>query len=384
MPPWGRGLQVAIAWLAACTGVLAQDLPRGTIIDAVACADAPDETYALYLPSGYTPDRPWSLLLGFHPGARGRAIVETYREAAERYGYIVAGSNTSRNGPWEASIRAVRAVSKDLGQRFAIDARRLYLTGQSGGARVAMEVALGPNDVAGVIASSAGFADARPRSSARFAVFATAGIDDFNLGEMQALDEALRSPHRLAVFDGGHALPPPDVALEAVEWLELQAMRDRRRDVEPAMVAAWLAARRTRADRADDDLARLRALGAIVADFDRLADVAAERARVDALERDPAVKKARARDRDQRRAESRELAEALELEARLRDADTRAGGLARLNAMLAGWSQAANADTPSAGRSRARRLLGQLAGGAGLRIRDEEYRALLQKYRWRG
>ena len=28
---------------------------------------------------------------GFHPGARGRAIVDTYQAAAERYGYVVVG-----------------------------------------------------------------------------------------------------------------------------------------------------------------------------------------------------------------------------------------------------------------------------------------------------
>ena len=43
------------------------------------------------------------------PGARGRAIVETYQAAAEQYGYIVAGSNTSRNGPWAISMASVRA-----------------------------------------------------------------------------------------------------------------------------------------------------------------------------------------------------------------------------------------------------------------------------------
>jgi poly(3-hydroxybutyrate) depolymerase len=134
----------------------AQDLPRGVPIDAVTVADDPAQTYALYLPSDYTPDRAWSLLLAFHPGARGIAFVEKYRAAAERYGYIVAGSNNARNGSWDTITRAVRAVSKDVGRRFAVDAARVYLTGHSGGARVAMEVALGPNDIAGVIASSAG------------------------------------------------------------------------------------------------------------------------------------------------------------------------------------------------------------------------------------
>jgi len=78
--------------------VVAQDLPRGQIVDEVACAGDPAQSYALYLPSNYTRDRAWSLLVAFHPVARGRAMVETCRAAAEKYGYIVAGSNTSRNG----------------------------------------------------------------------------------------------------------------------------------------------------------------------------------------------------------------------------------------------------------------------------------------------
>src|SRR6185436_18956147 len=144
----------------------------------------------------------------FHPGARGRQMVEKYQAAAEQYGYIVAGSNTSRNGPWSVSMTAVHAVSTDLGQRFSIDAERLYLTGLSGGARVAMMVALGKNNIAGVIASSAGFPDSQPRASVPFAVFGTAGTEDFNYIEMRQLDRKLTSPHRLVVFDGGHTLPP--------------------------------------------------------------------------------------------------------------------------------------------------------------------------------
>ena len=31
-------------------------------------------------------------------------IVDKYRAAAERFGYSVAGSNNSRNGPWETSV----------------------------------------------------------------------------------------------------------------------------------------------------------------------------------------------------------------------------------------------------------------------------------------
>lgn len=370
---------IARLWLGS-----GQDLPRGTVIEHVTCTEDPTETYALYLPSDYAPDRAWSLLLAFHPGARGEQMVALYREAAERYGYVVAGSTTSRNGPWEASARAVRAVSKDVARRFTIDAARLYLTGHSGGARLAMEVALGPNDVAGVIASSAGFGDARPRRNVKFAVFGTAGRDDFNYREMRALDAALSTPHALSVFDGGHVLPPPEVAMQAIEWLELQAMRSGRRERNQAQVEAWYGVRRRLLEGTPDVVTRQRLLRSLVADFDGLRDTHADRAAQDALARDSAARTALAADRDDLALEARMLNEALDVEVRLRNPDTRGASLARLGAMLAGWSAAAQAPTASPERSRARRLLGGLSTGAGGRVDDDEYRALLQGHRWRG
>lgn len=380
----GRIVPVGLLLVAAAAPGAAQSLSPGVIHDEVPCADDPSETYALYLPSDYTPDRPWSLLLGFHPGARGRAIVDIYRAAAERYGFVVAASNTSRNGPWERSARAVRAMSKDVAGRFTIDAARLYLTGHSGGARVAMEVASGSKDVAGVIASSAGFGDARPRTRANFVVFATAGTDDFNYLEMRTLDAALTTPHTLAVFDGGHTLPTADVAAEAIAWLELQAMRQQRRAGDPALVARWLAERRGRVAAAADPLTRRRRLIDLVADFDGLADISAEREVVRTMEADPAVRRALADDRAALAGEERALQDALALEARLRDPDRRAASLARLTGLLEAWSAAARAAAPSAERSRARRLLGALGGGAAERTKDDEYRALVQRHRWRG
>ena len=112
MPPGSRALVVAACLIASpVVSAAAQTLPRGVIVDSVACAGDASQTYALYLPSTYSPDRAWNLLLAFHPGARGRQMVEKYAAAAEQYGYIVAGSNTSRNGPWSVSAAAVRAMS---------------------------------------------------------------------------------------------------------------------------------------------------------------------------------------------------------------------------------------------------------------------------------
>ena len=50
-----------------------QDLAKGTLLADVKCLADATESYALYLPSSYSPDRQWSLLMAFHPAARGPA-----------------------------------------------------------------------------------------------------------------------------------------------------------------------------------------------------------------------------------------------------------------------------------------------------------------------
>jgi poly(3-hydroxybutyrate) depolymerase len=156
-----------------------ESLPLGQIIDEVQCAADASQRYSLYLPSNFTPLRRWPVILAYDAGGRGRRAVERYKEAAEKYGYIVAGSNNSRNGPWEISLTAAKAMTGDVDKRFPIDPKRVYTAGMSGGARVAMKLALDSDLIAGVFASSAAFPD-EPRESVRFPIFGSAGTNDFN------------------------------------------------------------------------------------------------------------------------------------------------------------------------------------------------------------
>jgi hypothetical protein len=358
-----------------------QDVPRGTLIDDVKSASDPSQSYALYVPSAYAPDQAWSLLLAFHPAGRGAAMVEKYRAAAEQYGYIVAGSNTSRNGPWTPSAGAVRAMSRDLGRQFSIDAGRVYLTGLSGGARVALQVALSPNNrIAGVIASSAGFPDSEPRASVPFAIFSTAGIEDFNYIEMRRLDRTLGTPHYLALFDGGHTLPPDDVALDAIEWLELQAMRSGRRAPDQALIGRWFDKRVRRIDASTSVTDTVFLLEALIADFKDLHDVGAAVARARQLSGQADVKKALADARQSDDDEWQAIGAILEQESRLADRDERADALARLRSRYAMLSRTAAADGESLARRQARRILGAVASGARQRTKDAEYLRIVEQY----
>ena len=370
------GIEAAPAGVAAT-----QELPRGQVVDAVTCSGDATQSYALYLPSNYTPDRVWPLLMGFHPAARGRAIVETYQAAAEQYGYIVVGSNNSRNGSWESSRRAVTAMTADISKRFPIAAGRFYMTGFSGGSRVALQVALASGRISGVIASSAGYPDSQPRKSVPFVIFGTAGTEDFNYVEMRLLGRELKTPHRVVIFEGGHQLPPAPVALQAIEWLEVQAMAAGTRPRDAALVDRLFSKGLDAAEHAGTPADTAEALDALAKDFGGLRDVTAVAARAADLLKDKDVRHVLSQARSNDYAEARLMNDLIELEAGLSDETMRTQNLLRLRETLSRAFTEATSAADSPARQQARRVLRAVTAGAAERVLDPEYRRMLESFR---
>ena len=121
------------------------DLPVGQILGRVSCQQDISQSYALYLPSTYDPDSRWPVVFCFDPAAQGVEAVHFYREAAEKYGYVVLGSNNSRNGPLSRIFDAADAMITDARGRLTIDEDRVYFSGFSGGARVAARLGMPGN-----------------------------------------------------------------------------------------------------------------------------------------------------------------------------------------------------------------------------------------------
>lgn len=239
----GVAISVSPAHSNSLTSVQTAEIPKGQIVERVVCVNDPNQSYALYLPSNYSPDRKWPILYAFDPRARGKVPLERFKDAAEQYNWIVVGSNNSRNGPLQLSVDAWNAIVKDTHERFAIDDNRVYATGFSGAARAAIYLATRCRDcIAGVIACGAGFpAGVTPSPALHFAVFSVAGVEDFNFPEVKDLDDALAKAgmsHRIEVFDGRHEWVPSAVAIEAVEWFELKAIQAGKRARDDRLIAA--------------------------------------------------------------------------------------------------------------------------------------------------
>ncbi|MCM2254272.1 MAG: hypothetical protein NDJ94_01255 [Vicinamibacteria bacterium] len=232
---------------------------RGAITPKVECAAEPRFSYALYLPADYDPARKWPALFLFDPRERGPLAAALFKEAAALHGMILVSSNDTRSDdPRAPNNEAVMATWADAYSRLSLDPRRLYAGGFSGGARLSARVgAVLKGGLAGVIAVGAGLppeADARLKQP--FALYGAMGETDFNYTEMRQLEQQLRASHtpsRIVSFEGGHQWLPSGLALEALDWMALQAMAEDRTPTDPKVADRYRASVSARAARYEQE-----------------------------------------------------------------------------------------------------------------------------------
>lgn len=207
-----------------------QSFETGKIVSRVVTLADSIQSYALYLPSNYSREKNWPLLFCFDPGARSEIPLTLFKNAAEKYGYIVVCSNNLKNGPWQPILKAMKAVWSDVLNRFSIDFNRIYTTGFSGGARAAAAFPhITGARVAGIIACGAGLPSAVKANQVKPAFYhGIIGVEDYNYKEMFRLNRELKTAgvdHFIEVFNGDHGWPPENICHEAIEGMELRAIK---------------------------------------------------------------------------------------------------------------------------------------------------------------
>jgi predicted esterase len=282
--------------LSASAQVEPLQVTLGEMVEDIACTSDPTQTYTLYVPSTFTSDRRWPVLLVFDPRGRSLLAAELFREAAETHGWIIVSSdNTRSDGPMEPNTIALQALWPEIHERLPTDFDRVYAAGFSGGAAVAKVLSKATEGLAGILACGGRYFPEYLDDN-DVAIFSTAGLYDFNYREMHQVDDFLAKNgglHRIVVFDGPHAWMPPEVAAEAIEWFELVAMRQGLRDIDPQLVATLFAADQVEAEalaadeRAFDAARRYRE---IVQTYEGMVDTATVRSRVAKIEKSDAYR----------------------------------------------------------------------------------------------
>ena len=205
------------------------EIETGKIVSPVSCLGNPGITYSVYLPKAYTEKRSFPIILAFDPSGIGTQPLTFYSSLAEKYGYIMVGSNDSKNGnSLSQAENIIRSMLQEIRLRFSIDTTRIYAMGFSGGARVSCMAGLYIGGIAGVTGCGAGFPGIDHPGFYKFDYIGFAGLNDFNMNELIKLNEKLSkdgSNHALFLFDGIHEWPAPSLMEKAFQWNECCAMR---------------------------------------------------------------------------------------------------------------------------------------------------------------
>jgi hypothetical protein len=202
---------------------------KGKIITRVTCKEDYTVSYALYLPKRYSAVRKYPVIIAFDPHGSGVLPLEKYKELADKYGYIMMGSNDSKNGQdMNTSGLIIDALFSETSGRYSIDSTRIYAMGFSGGARIAAIIGLYQGGIAGVIGCGAGFPSSDQPVRFKPDYISIAGNADFNMNELINLDKQLDSAkftHAMILYNGRHAWPPVEVMENAFIWTEFCSMR---------------------------------------------------------------------------------------------------------------------------------------------------------------
>lgn len=189
-----------------------------------------NEPFMFHIPRGYESGEEVPVIFIFDPHARGRIAVNKYSDLANDFGFVLVASNNSMNNqPIEDGLKYYHEMKGGIGSRISIDPDRIYTMGFSGGARVAVSIAIQEKEIQAVIGCGAGFPAIQQMPAPDFYYFGLVGYEDFNMGELINNDRVLSRSgfeNELVVFDGGHDWPPEDVMREAFLALEIRHLAD--------------------------------------------------------------------------------------------------------------------------------------------------------------
>lgn len=211
------------------------------------------------VPRGYSPRTPAGLLIWVSADDRGDPPA-CLHAACDAANIVIIGIDNCGNGRPIANRYQLILDAVTTGQRkFHVDDRRVYISGFSGGGRVAsIMTACFPDIFAGAVpivglshyetlnvpgrgTLTPPFAKPSDRLMGllkRRRIGAVTGARDFNQGEIQAAATAMRGDGLQArtfeAVDLGHELPKPELLAEALAWIDEPFQQVRRGEIEQA------------------------------------------------------------------------------------------------------------------------------------------------------
>jgi dienelactone hydrolase len=237
------GLRMVCCLLAmtSCSSIQSRDIP--SVRASVRCSADASNSYEVFIPERAKAET-LPVLLVLDPHGDGASALMRFKPAAERYRVVLVASNTVRNN-LAGYESVIGTLLSDVQSKYPCG-KELYLSGFSGGARMALGYAL-QHPVQGLLLSGA-LAGAAELRQVACPLYAISGTDDFNFVETaQYLFQDATVPNNLNIelTASSHGWPDSLTLSDAFGFVRLAGSRE----AEPAVLDAFVQTEQTKLDR---------------------------------------------------------------------------------------------------------------------------------------
>lgn len=203
-------------------------LRKGEIIEALPVQDSTDHSFSLYLPTNFSADQKWPLLVVFNFDGKEKQAMSMFVLAAEKEGYILAAPKMIDSVSLTNNMLATSKVIEKVANLLPINSDRIYAAGESRGGRFASLVPLLIKGVNGVMSIGASLANRELLNIKEpFHFIGMVSKNDFNytgmLTDAKMLDK-LKFPNQVLLYDGNKDWPGVGYIEKGMQLFTLDAM----------------------------------------------------------------------------------------------------------------------------------------------------------------
>lgn len=219
------------------------------------CLTNPENTYEIYIPELSVDSEKLPLVVIIDSHGNGKFALGKFRSAAQQYPAIFAASNLVKNG-FENYSGAIQTLIDDVKQKYPVG-ETVFITGFSGGARMAIEYAKN-HRVNGLLVCGA-LANIDQLNAVQCPVFSISGTDDFNFIETaQYIFQEQQIPANLKIelIHASHNWPDSMTLANALGFLYLSGNGKIKSSVEKSLARDYGNSQKSRIDslKTKDDL----------------------------------------------------------------------------------------------------------------------------------
>jgi len=218
--------------------IFEKGLVKGKVVFEFKIDGKTEGDIAYYIPTEVEPS---SVLILLDAQARGFLPIVRYRELADKFGFILIGSNISENGyPYPQTQEHFTIVKNWVDQEFVSLTDKVHLGGFSGGARVAGWLAFDFN-FPSIFGCAAGVPNNDKEIINDKFFYGTTSTLDFNYRELNSLTEGfLALNHFVSIVEGYHDWVDFEEMELIFKWLKMNEMRLGKTEQNTELVTNWL------------------------------------------------------------------------------------------------------------------------------------------------